>query len=285
MTRLYRTAAGEREVRDWCRARLAAGSPSAVRTVSTSLGETHVAEWGRGDDLCLYLPGTNSNAATSVSVLRALAEHVRVVCPDLPGQPGLSTARRPDDEVAAYAEWVNDLMAEERRGQSGRLVLAGHSRGAAVALSANPDSVHGLVLAAPAGIRAVRVTASVLRATLPWLLRPTADRASRLVELMAGSGQFDHREDLVAWYELVARSTRTTGAPGPLPGPVVGRWSGRAVVALVGDRDVFFPPTRLREPVARHLGVPLDVVAGTGHLLVDERPDRVVDAVRRVLAR
>ncbi len=52
---------------------------------------------------------------------------------------------------------------------------------------------------------------------------------------------------------------------------------------LVGERDVFFPPTVLSGP-AQRLGATLDVVAGTGHLLVDQRPDLVANAVSEVLA-
>ena len=146
--------------------------PHATHEVDTSCGQTHVLSAGTGDGICIYLPGTNFNAASSTVVLSALASRCRVYAADLPGQPGLSTAKRPDPELPGYAAWVSDLIAWiRRRHEGGRIVLAGHSRGAAVALSAAPDRVDGLALLAPAGLTAVRPTIAMLRSTLPWLVR------------------------------------------------------------------------------------------------------------------
>ncbi len=86
---LYRSEDRESEVRRWCRERLRAWRvPHRTTVVPTVLGETHLTSAGTGPDLCVYLPGTNFNAATSVALLEALAAHCRVVCVDLPGQPG-----------------------------------------------------------------------------------------------------------------------------------------------------------------------------------------------------
>jgi pimeloyl-ACP methyl ester carboxylesterase len=125
----------------------------------------------------------------------------------------------------------------------------------------------------------VRLTPAVLARSTTWLLRPTERRSAGLIDLMAGDEPVDDVAVLVEWMTLVGRSTRTTGAPDPLPADRLRRWRGRDVRVLVGEHDVFFPPARLVHPVESHLGVPLEVVAHAGHLLVDQRPDAVSDAL------
>ena len=80
-------------------------------------------------------------------------------------------------------EWV------KRRDGGAQILLAGHSRGAAVALSADPDAVHGLVLFSPAGLIEVRPTIQMLRATLPWAVRRNNAGARRLLDYMSGPGR------------------------------------------------------------------------------------------------
>lgn len=281
---LYRSPADAARIQGWCRDRLDAWP---VRHdgehLETSLGRTHLTQAGDAQAaVCIYLPGTNFNAATSTAVLTRLAIRWRVVCPDLPGQPGLSAAGRPVDEVAGYAEWLTDVVDHVRqRHPRLPIVLAGHSRGAATALLANPADVDGLVLISPAGLAKVRLSPVMLWRSIAWLQRPTPDRSERLVQMMLGVSGAGF-ESLADWLTLVARSTRTTGAPDPLPPEVLDRWHSQNVRALVGERDVFFTPAALTEPVSR-LGTTLDVVPEAGHLLTDQRPDLVVTACSEVL--
>ena len=83
-------------MRTWCEQRLARWDlPHDTAILSTSLGPTHLTAVGAGDEVCVYLPGTSFNAATSTDLLGTLGATTRVVCADLPGQPGLSAAGRP----------------------------------------------------------------------------------------------------------------------------------------------------------------------------------------------
>jgi len=280
----YRSSAGADQVRNWCSACLAGWEvPHSTYEVDTSCGQTHVVSVGTGDGICVYLPGTNFNTASSTVVLSALASRCLVYAADLPGQPGLSAAKRPDPEASGYAAWATDLIAwVRRRHDRGRIVLAGHSRGAAVALSAEPDSVDGLALLAPAGLTDVRLSIEMLRSTLPWLLRRNTDGARRLLQYMSGPAH-PPADDLVEWMTLVARTCRTTGAPGPLPDDTLDRWKGRPVRVAVGEHDVFFPVSKLREPCRSKLGQEPLVISGAGHLLVDEEPVLVSELVTRLL--
>ncbi len=282
----YRSPVGAAQVRDWCSAGLASwGVPHATHEVDTPCGQTHVVSAGTasGDGICIYLPGTNFNAASSTVVLSELASRCRVYAADLPGQPGLSSATRPDHELSGYATWLTDLIAWVRRlHERERIVLAGHSRGAAVALSVNPDSVDALALLAPAGLTQVRPSIEMLRSTLPWLVRRNNAGARRLLEYMSGPAH-PPADDLVEWMTLVARACRTTGAPDPLPEDDLIRWKGRDVRVAVGAHDVFFPVSKLRGPCGIKLGREPIVVPGAGHLLVDEEPVLVADLITSLL--
>jgi pimeloyl-ACP methyl ester carboxylesterase len=286
----YRSPAKAALVRDWCSAALASWAvPHETHLVDTSHGQTHVVSAGTAtgarprDGICLYLPGTNFTAATSTVALSELASRCVVYAADLPGQPGLSAATRPDPELSGYATWLTDLVAWVKGRHPGRrIVLAGHSRGAAVALSANPDAVDGLALLSPAGLTRVRPSIEMLRATLPWLLRRDPAGATRLLTYMSGPGHVPTNE-LVEWMALLARTCRTTGAPGPLPKDRLTSWRGRDVRVAVGQDDVFFPVTELREACRTTLGHDLQVVPGAGHLLVDEEPVLVADLVTSLL--
>jgi pimeloyl-ACP methyl ester carboxylesterase len=280
----YRSARHAEQVRSWCRAALTRwGRPHETHDLDTTLGKTHVVSVGGGDRACLYLPGTNFNASTSTVVLDALAQRFRVHAADLPGQPGLSAAERPRDEVSRYAGWLAEVVAWVAREPGGTApVVVGHSRGAAVALSADPDVVRGVALLSPAGLVDVRPNAAMLRATLPWLVRRDAGGARRLLQYMSGPGRSPAPE-LVEWMTLVAQACRTTGAPGTHQDTVVGRWRHRNVRVVAGEHDVFFPVDRLRTGSLARLGVAPVIVAGAGHLLVDEEPGRIVDLVATLL--
>ena len=280
MRALYRSPATESDVRRWCTERLREWpTQHTTKTVPTVLGGTHLTTAGGGPDLCIYLPGTNFNAATSLGLLTQLAARCQVTCVDLPGQPGLSSAERPRDDSSSGA-WLESIIGQcPGSGTARSVVLMGHSRGAALALSAPPASVDRLVLVSPAGIAAVRITLTLLARSTSWVTRPDERRSTRLVELMSGPEPVPSSDSVVEWMTLIARSTRTTGAPGPQPPDVLDRWRARDVRVLVGEHDTFFPPERLEDRVRSHLGVALEVVHGAGHLLVDQRPDVLVGAV------
>ena len=137
--------------------------------LETSLGPTHVVEAGSGAATVLVLPGTSFNAATSLPWTGDLARTYRLLVADLPGQPGLSAATRPREEVSGYATWLGELVTWAGAA-GGAVVVVGHSRGAAVALTADPARTQGIVLLSPAGLVGVRPGPRLLRAAVPWMV-------------------------------------------------------------------------------------------------------------------
>lgn len=121
-------------MRAWCLAALARWPvPHGTQTIETPGGHTHVLSGRAGDQVCVYLPGTGFNVATSTAVLGALASWCGVYAADLPGQPGPSASTRPEDELSGYAGWVADLIRWVRSQHVHEwIALVGHSHGAAV---------------------------------------------------------------------------------------------------------------------------------------------------------
>lgn len=276
MPRLYRSEAAQAEVQQWCTERLASWPvPHETYRVETDEGLTHVVGAGAGSTTVVYLPGTNFNAATSLSLLSTLAATCRVYAADLPGQPGLSAPVRQRAAPEMHESWLRQLLRALSLRRGGGVVLLGHSRGAHVALCADPADVSGLALVNPAGLVKVAVDAGTLRTAVPWVVRPTKERSRALLQLMSAPG-CEPAPELVDWMFMVSAMCRTTGAPGPLPRRVTDRWRGSAVTVTTGERDRFFPAHRLELAARERLGCGIAVVPDAGHLSLEEQPSVVL---------
>jgi pimeloyl-ACP methyl ester carboxylesterase len=222
-----------------------------------------------------------------------LAARHRVLVPDLPGH-GRSAPLQEARDVDVLADAVLGIAEkEEIRGA----VWVGHSLGGVVALRAavlRPDAVSGLVLAAAAGIgsvtRAAQVTLTVLGVARPARLIAPHRRAwarSRLGRRVAfgwwGVADPDALEPELAEAFLVGPAHHTDT-----------RQAGRALLVsdprteldrvtcpclcLWGASDNW---VRLDDGMeyARRLRAPLRTIAGSGHLLIGERPDACLAAI------
>ncbi|GAA1401851.1 hypothetical protein GCM10009613_60870 [Pseudonocardia kongjuensis] len=276
---VYRSEAGRRALQDWCRAELDRALPTARRrTLPTCLGPTHLTTVGSGPGVVL-LPGTNFGAATSTPLISALSRSFQVTAVDTPGQPGLSSGQRPiDDLVTQHQHWFTQVL----RGisaNSGPLLLVGESLGAVAALCGDPTpEVRGLVLVAPAGLIEARVDLVTLRATLPWLLRPTPRRAARLLATMAAGAPIADHDRLVEWMAMVPNHARSSLAPAPLPNVTIAAWQHTPCRVVVGEHDRFFPPPRLAGVARSTLHATTRVVPDAGHLVAHTAPEAVVEA-------
>jgi pimeloyl-ACP methyl ester carboxylesterase len=272
---IYRSESARQALTDWCRRRLDGWEVEHTRDVlDTALGETHVVVAGQVEPTVVILPGTNFNAATSTTIAGRFAARHRTVVVDLPGQPGLSAAERPQaDRLRRYGSWLDELLPSLAHGQ---VVLVGHSLGAAVALSATPsDRIAGLVLLDPAGLVRARLTGQLLTSTLQWIMRPNPRNSERLLRYMSAPGHAPSRE-LVDWMTIIVRCAHTSVAPGPMPVGLVRRWLSTPRVVATGEYDRFFSPEHLRGPVRDRLGSETVVLAGSGHLAPEENPEDVV---------
>ncbi|MGW7414569.1 alpha/beta fold hydrolase [Streptomyces sp. NPDC054863] len=237
--------------------------------------QTQVVLAGGGATTVMFVPGTNFNAAASLPLATALvAAGYRVVLVDVPGQPGLSSDERPlsGGQLSWYGVWLSEVIEKI---SSDPVAVMGHSFGAAIALSSASPRIDRLVLVSPGGLTTLRLTPAVLAASAVWFLRPAPTHSARLLRAMLAPGHHP-REELVNWMTLVARHSRSSGAPGAATLPV--RPIPRLIVT--GQHDVFLPPRRLGPAVRATLGTELGVVAEAGHLVIEEHPEYLSTLIR-----
>ncbi|MEU0990749.1 alpha/beta hydrolase [Streptomyces sp. NPDC005953] len=268
MRSIYRSIAGREAISRWCTDRLDGWAVAHERVTLTVSGvRTHVVTAGTGSPV-VFVPGTNFNAAASLPLATALiAAGHRVILPDVPGQPGLSSGERglAAGRLSWYGTWLNEVIEQTT---AVPVTVMGHSFGAAVALACDSPRIQRLVLASPAGLTRLSVPPHLLAASAAWFLRPTPTSSARLLRAMSAPGR-PPREELVEWMTLVALHSRSSGAPAKAE-PQIRRCPR---LAVTGAHDVFLPPQRLRRAVRDTLGTELQVITRAGHLLVEEHPE------------
>jgi len=250
---------------------------------------------GEGRPIVL-LHGLGGAAANWRLVAPDLARERRVIVPELPGHgrsdpPAAGSLDSFAEAVLAVAEAEAALPAP----------WVGHSFGGVVALRAatlRPDAVTGLVLAATAGItsatrigevtvtligvarpgrflgRRRRVVArSRLGRTLAFGWWGVADPAALDPEMAEAflAGPPQHTDTITAGKALLAADPRRDLHLVTCP-----------CLCLWGTNDNWVPLADGME-YARRLRAPLRTIADCGHLLIGERPDAVLRAIREFL--
>jgi len=252
---------------------------------------------GSGPPLVL-VHGLGGCAANWRAIAPAFAPERRVIVPELPGHGG----SEPLSGVSSLDPFAEAVLAVLEAEDALPAPWVGHSLGGLVGLRAavrRPAAVTGIVLAAAAGIssatrlaeatvtalglvkpgrllgrRRARVSRSRLGRTVAFGWWGVADPAGLDPELAEAflAGPPQHTDTLSAGRALVATDPRLeldrVGCP---------------CICLWGADDNWVP---LQDGIeyARRLRAPLRSIAGCGHLLIGERPELVVRAVREFLA-
>jgi 3-oxoadipate enol-lactonase len=252
---------------------------------------------GAGPPLAL-VHGLGGAAANWRLLAPALAAERRVIIPELPGHGG-SGALPAAPTLDPFADAVLAVLEHE---QALPATWIGHSLGGLVGLRAavrRPDAVTGLVLAAAAGISsATRVGELAVvwigrlrpeRFVTPHRRRVARSRSGRTLAFgwwgVADPAGFD---PVMAETFLAGAArhsdTRTAGTALVRTDP---RHDldrvGCPCLCLWGSADNWVPLADGME-YARRLRAPLRVIADCGHLLIGERPDAVLAALRGFLA-
>jgi pimeloyl-ACP methyl ester carboxylesterase len=252
---------------------------------------------GSGPPIVL-VHGLGGMASNWRLVAPELAEERRVIVPELPGHGGSA----PLEEAQNIDPYADAVLAVADAEDAVPAPWVGHSLGALVGLRAalrRPDAITGLVLAAGAGIssatRIGEATVTLLGVVQPGRLIGRRARSVSRSELgrklafgwwgVADPAGFDpemaeafllgppqHTDTVSAGRALVASDPRSdldrVGCP---------------CLCLWGARDNWVPLKDGME-YARRLRAPLRTIADCGHLLIGERPDAVVSAVRDFVA-
>jgi pimeloyl-ACP methyl ester carboxylesterase len=251
---------------------------------------------GEGPPIVL-LHGLGGAAANWRLVAPVLAEERRVLVPELPGH-----GRSERVEAASIDPFAEAMLAVAEAEEALPAPWVGHSFGGVVALRAaalRPDALAGLVLAATAGISSATrvgeatvaligvarpgrilgrrrrlVARSRLGRTLAFGWWGVADPAALDPDMAEAflAGPPQHTDTLTAGKALVA--THPRGDLHLVTCPCLCLW---------GTNDNWVPLADGME-YARRLRAPLRTIADCGHLLIGERPEAVLRAVREFVS-
>jgi magnesium chelatase accessory protein len=253
----------------------------------------------------LLLHGTAGSIHQWARILPAIAGDALVIAPDLPGHGATRPAAGAGAPVPAgcltlpgMASAVAELL--QALGVRPSLIV-GHSAGAAVALRmvldgvATPAQVIGLnpALIPPpdfwvdllAPFAGVVMESSWLARSAAWVAR----QGGVVHSVLASSGARLSPEQVVPYERLFADPAHCAAALA-----MMSRWNLPALVrdaasltvpftALAGARDRWVPPEPLAAQIARIPHARMEIVPEVGHLLPEEAPGRVIEAIRVAL--
>ncbi len=285
----------ERDGRDW-------PHHDTSRFVHAGGLRWHVQQMGAGP-VALLLHGTGASTHSWRGLMPLLARHFTVVAIDLPGHAFTATPAAAQLSLPGIAALVAALVRE--LGLDVDLVI-GHSAGAAIGARLVLDQ-----LLAPERLVAIN-GAFLPLAGLPGLLFPPVARLmaatplashlfarrswdERAVErLIAGTGSTLDATGLALYGRLVSDPRHAAGALG-----MMARWDLRPLAhdlarlqtpltLIVGANDRAVPPRdaqRVRAIVPARVRCSVEVVAGAGHLVHEERSGEVAAWVHATTSR
>jgi pimeloyl-ACP methyl ester carboxylesterase len=180
---LYKSAEGERIVMAHYD-RLLARWPVPYETVrvATRYGETFgIVSGAATAPPLVLLHGASSNALAWGGDVSELSRRFRTYALDVIGEPGRSAPSRPPWTGPAYANWLTDVLAGLNLSN---IALMGISQGGWLALkfaTQHPERVTKLVLLAPGGIAAPRLSFLLRAIPLSFMGRRGAEAINRIV--------------------------------------------------------------------------------------------------------
>lgn len=245
----------------------------------------------------LLLHGLATTRSIWALVVPRLSHARRVVTLDVPGFGTAPPVGR-GFELEDVADRVHDVVRDAR--VSGPLDVAGHSMGAAVALTLaarHPRAVRSLVLISPAGLRPLPLAVAAGVGVAATIYIPVRRRAAPIAAfgwgrrlLMAG-GVMDGAAlapDVVRGLVGASRGAQrirpalTTVASADLRATLGAL--AMPVGALWGHGDRVIPPGGVQTVLAIRPDAVCEVIRDAGHISMIERPAAFADALERVLA-
>ncbi len=254
------------------------------------------------DATILLIHGMAGSSDTWRRVMPALAEHYRVVAPDLPGH-GASDKPPGDYSLGAYANVLRDLLTAL---EIERVTVVGQSLGGGVAMQLayqHPELCERLVLVSSGGLGRevsllLRLLSApgaelVLKVAAPSFVRDGGDafrrwlgsrgiRAARLDEMWrayASLGDPDTREAFL-------RTLRSVVDPGGQSVNAHDRlYLADAMPTMIiwGDADPIIPVSHAEAAHETMPGSRVEILPGVGHFPQVETPEKVVELLEDFL--
>jgi 2-hydroxymuconate-semialdehyde hydrolase len=266
-----------------------AGVPVTTRVLDIGGIATSVIEGGGGPPLVLLHGGIECGGAMWAPVLAQLAEHHRVVVPDVPGLGESAPAPRLD--LDTFAGWFVGLL---ERTEVERPTLVAHSLLGSLAArlaARGPAPLERLVVYGAPAVGPYRMPIRLRHVAIRFAIRPTARNAERFDRFALLDLDATRRRD-PAWYEAFDSYTRARATEGhvkttmrhliatqtkPIPPAELSRIE-LPTALLWGRHDRMVPIAIAEAAVSRH-GWPLHVVEGAAHAPHIEQPDAFVETL------
>ncbi len=278
--------AWERDGRDW-------PHREASRFVQAGGLRWHVQRMGEGP-VALLIHGTGASTHSWRGLMPLLARHFTVVAMDLPGHAFTGTPSRAQLSLPGMARAIEALIDAL---QVEVELIVGHSAGAPIGLRmvldghVAPRAIVGIngafmPIGGLPGVLFPSVARLMAASSLPARMFALSARDPRAVErLIAGTGSTLDAQGVDLYGRLVRDARHAAGALG-----MMAAWDLRPLLhdvarlstplaLIVGSNDRTVPPQdsrRLCRLVPSATRCTLDVLAGAGHLVHEERPAEVV---------
>ncbi len=260
-----------------------AGLPITERVLDIGGAETTVLEAGDGPPLLLLHGGIECGGAYWAPVITRLAEHHRLVVPDVPGLGESAPVDRLDDDT--FGAWLAGVLEQTHAEQP---TLIAHSLlGSAAARFAarRSDLLRALVVYGAPGVGPYRMPMRLRYVAIRFGIRPTARNAERfdrfaLLDLDANRRRdsewfaaFDEYARSRATVAYVKRTMRRLIATETKQIPDADLRRIAVPTTLLWGRHDRMVPLALAQGAAERLGWPLHVVDDAAHAPHMEQPD------------
>lgn len=274
------------------RVRLLSGLPVEEHRLDVNGTSTSVLEGGQGPPLVLLHGGIECGGTYWAPVISRLADHHRLVVPDVPGLGESDPVARLHG--MAFDEWLGALL---RLRCEDPPTLVAHSLSGTLAArfaGRRGDLLRRLVVYGAPGVGPYRMPMGLRVVAIRFALRPTAANAERFDRWAFVDLDRARRQD-PDWYDAFSAYTRSRAVvphvkrtmrqligscTRQVPDTELGR-IGVPTTLLWGERDRFVP-LGLAQQASRRLGWPLQVIEDAGHVPHIERPAAFVGALEEV---
>lgn len=253
--------------------------------VETTEDRTHVLTVGDPTDPSVVVfQGGNVTNPVTLAWFQGLADEYHLVAPDTPGQPGETALPEPAD----YGPWAVDVL-DGLGIDRAPVVGVSHGGGVLLELAAHaPDRVGAAALVVPAGF-GTHPSLALVRIVALSLAYRLVPRCGLLTAALAPmfTEPIDAVEEVVV--ETIGTALRTADLRAEFPGPddpsALDEFRG-PTLAVLGERDPFFPADRIRPRVDEALPSPVEytTLENERHFLSPTGRAQATEAIRSFLA-
>ncbi len=262
---IYKSIAGEKAIMSFYDSFLHCWPvPHETINIQTRHGQTFVIASGeKSAPPLILLHGSSSNSAMWMGDINEYSRNYRVYAVDIIGEPGKSSANRPDLDSSAYAEWLEDILKAVNLKKA---TVMGISLGGWMALNfakSMPQYVDKLVLLCPSGIASPKLSFPLKVIPLMLLGQLGIKRISRIV-----CGNTTITKDVEKLTGLMAKYYKPRFKI-PIFSDAELKRLTMPVLLIAGKLDALLPSDKTADRLSQLVPVlETNIIEDAGHLLV-----------------